>query len=136
MTVAWQEELRPGVALREIVEQATAALVAMDAERLEELARCCAYLNREIDQRGRSAEAVIALRGAENGVKLLGRVLYETRANLTVLTRLHAIRLRESMAASSQIGSGCSLTRRESAALPVLTWTEKTTEKAAEYGDN
>ena len=95
MIVDWQEQLKPGVALRQIVQQATAALVSMDAERLEELARCCADLNREVELSGDAADAALALREVENDVNLLGRVLYETRANLTVLSRLHALRLRE-----------------------------------------
>jgi hypothetical protein len=95
MTVGWQEQLKPGVALREIVQQATAALISMDAERLEELARCCADLNREIESTGAAMVAGLVLREAENEVKLLGCVLYETRANLTVLSRLYALRLRE-----------------------------------------
>ena len=95
MTMAWQEQMRPGVALRDIVQQATAALVAMDAERLEELARCCADLNREIEARSEMAETVVALRDVRKDLKLLNRVLYETRANLTVLSRLHTIRMQE-----------------------------------------
>lgn len=95
MTMGWREQLRPGAALREVVQQATVALVCMDAVRLEELARCCADLNREIERTGEIAEVAVALRDAASDVKLLGRVLYETRANLTVLSRLHLIRLRE-----------------------------------------
>lgn len=76
--------------LREVVQEATAALVRMDAERLEELARCCHDLNHD------SASAATAgdIASAEMELYLLGRVLYETRANLKVLSRLHAIRLR------------------------------------------
>ena len=95
MNVGWQEQWKPGISLREIVQQATAALISMDAERLEELARCCADLNREIESTGAAAAAGLALREAENEVKLLGCILYETRANLTVLSRLYALRLRE-----------------------------------------
>lgn len=95
MTIAWQEQMRPGGALRDIVQQATAALVAMDAKRLEELARCCADLNREIEACDEMAEAVATLRDVRKDLKLLDRVLYETRANLTVLSRLYTIRLQE-----------------------------------------
>jgi hypothetical protein len=56
MTFEWQEQLRPGAALQEIVQQATAALIVMDAERLEELARCCADLNRDIEDAERFAK--------------------------------------------------------------------------------
>jgi hypothetical protein len=111
MTVGWREQLRPGVALREIVAQATASLISMDTERLEDLARCCADLNRgSIELRGLEMHGVeihgidgvtgdldarYALEQAALDLKLLDRVLYETRANLTVLSRLHSIRLRE-----------------------------------------
>ena len=106
MTVGWQEQLKPGVALREIVQQATAALISMDAERLEELAKCCADLNREIESKGETAKAGLALREAESEVKLLGCVLYETRANLTVLSRLFAVRLQETGALRKRSSNG------------------------------
>lgn len=130
MIVEWQEQLRPGLALRQIVQQATAALISMDTERLEELARCCADLNREIERNGETAEAALALRDAEGDMKLLGRVLYETRANLTVLSRLHAIRLQESMGSRSP--------RAGAPALAALVWTDLAggEERTAEYGDN
>jgi hypothetical protein len=108
MTVGWREQLRPGVALREIVAQATASLIAMDTERLEELARCCADLNRGSGDvhiaEFHSGDAANADANSESrhdleqmamDLRLLDRVLFETRANLTVLSRLHAIRLRE-----------------------------------------
>jgi hypothetical protein len=111
MTVGWREQLRPGVALREIVAQATASLIAMDTERLEELARCCADLNRgsvdvhiaefhggdaaNADANHADSESWTALEQMAMDLRLLDRVLYETRANLTVLTRLHAVRMRE-----------------------------------------
>jgi hypothetical protein len=128
MIVAWQEQLRPGIALRQIVQQATTALIAMDAERLEELARCCADLNREIVQNNEIAEAAIELQKSENDVRLLGRVLYETRANLTVLSRLHAIRLRE-------VDGACGSSLSQSASYDVLP-SLSTAERTAEYGDN
>jgi hypothetical protein len=91
MTIGWQEQLRPGVALRKIVRQATEALIAMDASRLEELARCCADLNRELWSGG-IPEDVADFEEAADDLKLLDRVLFETRANLTVFTRLHLLR--------------------------------------------
>ena len=130
MIVGRQEQLRPGAALREIVQQATAALVAMDAERLEELAKCCADLNREIESAGETAKVALTLREAENDVKLLGCVLYETRANLTVLSRLHALRLRD--AATLQINYADGRMRYGVPALKGLNRVERT----AEYGDN
>jgi hypothetical protein len=131
MTVQWREQMRPGVALRDIVSQATISLIAMDAERLEELARCCMELNRgcgnlpecEVagfadgdDSHAGSGMVGIATPDANRAwpnaspaprepgclweqmaadLALLDRVLFETRANLIVLSRLHAIRLRE-----------------------------------------
>jgi hypothetical protein len=106
MTIQWREQLRPGVALREIVQQATAALVRMDADRLEELALCCADLHCEL--RGRDVLTTSSrfqsdlhgdlwheLEEAGRDLEVLRRVLRETRANLTVFTRLQAIRLRD-----------------------------------------
>jgi hypothetical protein len=110
MTVAWQEELRPGEALREIVQQATAALIRMDADRLEELARCCADLNREIEQGKETIGTVRDLRSSENDVKVLGRILDETRANYMILSRLFSCRRGDAGAATDtwpdpQVGS-------------------------------
>jgi len=92
MTIGWKEQLRPGVALRGILQEATAALISMDAARLEELARCCADLNRELRASEEMAETAFELREAAGDLKLLSCVLYETRANLTVLSRLRALR--------------------------------------------
>jgi hypothetical protein len=66
----------------------------MDRPRLDELARCCADLNRELHQSGEMAQAAAEIQCAAEDLKLLGRVLVETRANLLVLSRLHALRLR------------------------------------------
>jgi len=97
MTIGWQEQLRPGVALREIVRQATAALIQMDSERLEELARCCSDLNREVQgsDSDTALEAAADMQASEHDLRVLERVLFETRANLNVFTRLHVIRLNE-----------------------------------------
>lgn len=95
MTIGWQEQVRPGLALRELLTEATAALIAMDAQRLEELAQCCADLNQEAVDTGDLAHAGAELQQATQEMKLLHRVLLETRANLTVLSRLHVLRLRE-----------------------------------------
>jgi hypothetical protein len=92
MTIGWQEQLRPGVALRGILQEATAALISMDAARLDELARCCADLNRELHSGREIAETAVELQGAAGDLKLLNCVLFETRANLTVLSRLLALR--------------------------------------------
>ena len=130
MSIGWQEQLRPGIALTRILQQATAALISMDAERLEELARCCADLNREIEETGETAEAAITLRNSENDMKLLGRVLYETRANLTVLSRLHIFRLREVDALHRRYDQGQPSSRAQTLEGMVRA------EKVSEYGDN
>src|SRR5438309_546406 len=102
MTIDWQDHVRPGGALREIVQQATVALVAMDAERLEEMALCCRDLNRGLEEGGELSQVAGNLPGCSLDLQLLHRVLYETRANLTVLSRLHAIRIRETAVAQSK----------------------------------
>jgi hypothetical protein len=98
MNTGWQEQLRPGVALRGIVQQATAALIAMDSQRLEELAQCCADLIRELEGTGITPEAEADLRDSARDVKLLNRILFETRANLAVFSRLHVMRKEEAAA--------------------------------------
>lgn len=98
MAICWQEEVRPGAALHSLVQEATTALIAMDAERLEELARCCADLNRELHASGTVADTANAIALSRKNVDLLGRILVETRANLVVLSRLHAIHLRRRLA--------------------------------------
>jgi len=130
MTIAWQEQLRPGVALRGIVQQATAALVAMDAERLEELARCCADLNRDWEESEDRAKAALEIRDASRDLALLEAVLHETRANLTVITRLHTMRLREAMELSRLQRGDRAQTDREAFDL----WLFR--ERRPEYGDN
>ena len=100
MTTGWHERWAPQGTLREIVQQATAALICMDSKRLEELARCCADLNREIQPAG---PPIAVQQNASQDVEkdtaydmeLFERILRETRANLTVFSRLHVMRLRE-----------------------------------------
>jgi hypothetical protein len=118
MTISWQQQLRPGVALRQIVQQATKSLIEMDPVRLEELARCCVALNQELQGTGGTAEAA-DLKDAGDDLKLLGRVLVETRANLTVLSRLHALRIRQHEEPFDQ-----------------LKWKLKRSERMVDYGDN
>jgi hypothetical protein len=97
MKVEWRKQLRPGAALRDIVQQATEALVSMDADRLEELALCCVDLNREVENPEEWLVPVAHLLEEDEDLKkdmrLLERVLFETRANLTVFSRLQAIRV-------------------------------------------
>jgi len=129
MTIGWQEQLRPGMALTTIVQQAIAALIAMDAERLEELALCCADLNRGWEENGLSQEAGVHLQSAGSDLELLKRILHETRANLTVLTQLHTIRLREALLLGSQRTVGCADGGAE--AFGIWSW-----ERTPGYGDN
>jgi len=118
------------VALKGIVQQATAALIAMDAERLEELALCCADLNREWDESDASMQTATELRGAGSELSLLKSILQETRANLTVLTRLHTIRLRETLFLESRQDSS----RAEEEAEAFGIWMRR--ERTPDYGDN
>jgi hypothetical protein len=130
MTTGWQEQLKPGAALRGIVQQATAALIVMDAERLEELALCCADLNREWDGSAARSQAASQLRGVGSDLDLLKSILLETRANLTVLSRLHTIRLREALF----LESPQSLNRAEDEAEAFGMWIRQ--ERTPDYGDN
>ena len=130
MTIGWQEQLRQGGALKGIVQQATVALIAMDAERLEELALCCADLNREWDESGARTRAASELRGAGNDLNLLKSILRETRANLTVLSRLHTIRLREALYLETRRSSGSTQEEAEAFGL----WMSQ--ERTPDYGDN
>jgi len=130
MAIGWQEQLRPGVELTGIVQQATAALIAMDSERLEELALCCADLNREWDESGAQVHATSELRGAGSDLSLLKAILSETRANLTVLSRLHTIRLREALFLESRRSSS----RAEEEAEALGIWMRQ--ERTPDYGDN
>jgi hypothetical protein len=98
MTTGWREQVRPGMKLRALVREATAALVAMDARRLEELARCCEDLNCEFQETSKTVSTTIEMQSMSEDVILLSRVLQETRANLVILSRLRAIRLRERLA--------------------------------------
>jgi hypothetical protein len=128
-TIDWQDHVRPGMALREIVQQATVALVAMDAERLEELALCCRDLNRGLEEGGELSQVAGSLPGCGSDLQLLHRVLYETRANLTVLSRLHAMRIRETAVAQSKPAAR---TEAGQDAPGVWEWWER----KVDYGDN
>lgn len=102
----------PMQAWQGLLQEATDALVRMDADRLEELARCCDDLNRQMQvaapstRSGRGAvsspdSASFSMRGFEQqlsaqraSMAVMARLLAETRANLRVLTRLHMLRLK------------------------------------------
>lgn len=133
MTIDWQKQLSPGVALREIVSEATAALILMDAERLEELAKCCVDLNRETEETGQRHSIVEVRKHVEGELKLLGQVLFETRANLTVLSRLHTLRLSE---VDRQHASRQRSSRWRSAYGNSTAGVFELPQKAAEYGDD
>jgi hypothetical protein len=86
-----------------LLQEATEALVRMDANRLEELARCCEDLNRKMqsDCEDSVQAQKEALRGMTSEISaqkaslaVMSRLLEETRANLRVLTRLHILRLK------------------------------------------
>ncbi len=97
-----------------LLQEATDALVRMDADRLEELARCCADLNRQMQsvtagsgtalssrRVASSDRAAFSMKGLEQqlsaqraSMAVMARLLAETRANLRVLTRLHMQRLK------------------------------------------
>lgn len=131
MAIGWQEHLRPGVELRSIVQQATAALIAMDAERLEELALCCADLNREDRQRDTAEmREPNSFAGVRDEMDLFGGILRETRANLTVLSRLHAIRLRATFFPPDWSSDN----RQEAESELFGVWSRG--ERRPEYGDN
>jgi hypothetical protein len=85
--------------LREIVAEASRALALLDADRLEELARCCQALNRDpLGLTGLArgdaerADIVRQAREAAGEMAVFARVLDATRANLTVMKRLRALR--------------------------------------------
>jgi hypothetical protein len=86
-----------GPELRALVVEASHALALLDAARLEELARSCEALNRELsfshaDMRLRSEMARQA-REAAKDMAVFGRVLDVTRANLNVMNRLREMRM-------------------------------------------
>ena len=74
-----------------VVRQATEALVLMDANRLEELALCCADLTRGDCWSPEDAGLDGELSRLREPLRLLECVLFETRANLSILSRLHAM---------------------------------------------
>lgn len=85
--------------LRQLVREASQALARLDAVRLEELAQCCQALNREMRSRKLNgqegtdpdrADLARQAREAAGEFVVFTRVLEATRANLDVLTRLHA----------------------------------------------
>jgi hypothetical protein len=81
-------------ALKALVAEATQALALLDTERLEELARSCEALNREMADAGPEERAAWAREAADaaKGMAVLSRVLDVTRSNGRVLRRLIELR--------------------------------------------
>ncbi len=88
--------------LRELVVEASLALVRLDAERLEELTVWCRELGRDVMQVGNAERVEWArqAREARGEMAVFGRVLDATRANLEVMKRL-----RERRAARLEYGA-------------------------------
>jgi hypothetical protein len=82
-----------GPEMKELVREASAALARLDAERLEELARCCQALNRDLRKRPEAvdrAALVAQAREAAGEFVVFTKVLEATRVNLEVMRRLKA----------------------------------------------
>ncbi len=107
MGMDWQERLGAGGSLREIVREATAALVQMDAARLEELAHCCADLNPAWQQSMQDGEGSDSFASGAEELEVLRWLLAETEGNLKVLYRSRALRLRR-YAMRSDVEAGAS----------------------------
>jgi hypothetical protein len=89
-------QIRPE--MKELVREATTALARLDAERLEELARCCQALNRDWKKRPEARDKAEWARQAQEATgefAVFTRVLEATRTNLKVMTRLRAFRREE-----------------------------------------
>ena len=85
-------EERP--ALKEVVEEASRALACLDANRLEELARSCEALNRDLPSWNPDVRANLARQAKEAAAEMtvFAGVLEATRANLNVMQRLRDLR--------------------------------------------
>jgi hypothetical protein len=93
---AAKEQIRPE--LKELVREATVALTRLDAERLEELTRCCQALNRDRKKRTGvrdRAELAQQAREAAGEFAVFTKVLEASQTNLKVTTRLRAFRQEE-----------------------------------------
>jgi hypothetical protein len=87
-------KLRYDPRLKELVVEALQALARLDADRLEELARSCEALNREVKQAGEEEYAAlkICVRESAKEMAILAHVLEATRANVNVMNRLRELR--------------------------------------------
>jgi hypothetical protein len=81
-------------ALNKVVEEASRALACLDANRLEELARSCEALNRDLPSWKPDARAKLARQAKEAAAEMaaFAGVLEATRANLNVMQRLRDLR--------------------------------------------
>ena len=87
-----KEALWSGRWLQYLVQQATEALIALEGNRLEELARDCARISQLDAPEASSAQQIrsaIKEQSLDLGLKIYAAVLEETRANLSILGRLH-----------------------------------------------
>jgi hypothetical protein len=80
--------------MRALIVEASRSLAQLDSDRLEELALCCAELNREFAEgdAARRAEIAQSARDARQDFAVFARVLEATRANLKVMNRLRELR--------------------------------------------
>lgn len=88
---------RQSLDIRGVVAEASLALARLDADRLEELALTCQTLNQiesDVDHPNSIYDHTLArqVREAAHDMRILGRVLESTRANLAVLRRLRQLR--------------------------------------------
>jgi hypothetical protein len=76
--------------LKVLVAEASRALTTLDAARLEELALCCAALNRELENADstRRIDLTRQARDAQADLAVFGRILAATRANIAVVERI------------------------------------------------
>jgi hypothetical protein len=96
----WMRELnfvRGEFKIREVVAEASEALAQLDAGRLEELALACRVLNRvgpNESQPDRRSDGTLLrqVRDAAVDIRVFGRMLEATRANLVVMRRLRQLR--------------------------------------------
>ena len=97
---------RGDIEIREVVAEASRALARLDADRLEELALACRVLNRDRlphagpdvgaesnpTERLNDQALLRQAREAAGDLRVFGRVLEATRANLVVMRRMRQLR--------------------------------------------
>jgi hypothetical protein len=86
---------RSNPALRELVAEASQALMRLDAGRLEELALCCQELNRALIPIREGNRELLAAQAHEaaRDMAIFARVLDATRENASVMRRLLELRM-------------------------------------------